>query len=255
MEEKFEDLIASARENENTALFFFLLFCFIGVGVGIDKFLLSDVTTLGLTSILIPFCYLGIVGLLIAKERKEDKELDYLLSIQEKEDWESKTAEAEQKATAQEQLATDLQAQLDAERSKVKGLVDAQTQLTTANGKIATLNEKLATVESELATAKDNLTTAKQAEATAVATVKKQLATVQSTVEELREDKKRLLGEISYLTPYHGFYTSYEKYKDAESIKNSRNSSEGDKAKATAVFNKAKGELASFYQEQKEKAV
>lgn len=157
-----------------------------------------------------------------------------------------------QTATEKEQLATDLQAQLDAEQSKVKGLTDAQMQLTTANEKIAVLNTKIATVENELTTAQQSLTTAKQEELTAVTTVKDELATVQATVEKLQADKKRLLQEQTQLAPYLQFFEHYRKYKDAESIKNSRNSSEGEKVKATVVFNSAKADLAAFYLNHKE---
>lgn len=135
----------------------------------------------------------------------------------------SKVTDAERKATALEGQATELT------RLRQNEAVVAKT--------LATVKAELAVALKSEATASDSLATANQR----LSTAKVELANCTSHIKELT-------ATVDSLTPYHTFFTHFDAYKRAESVKNSSKATEGEKREAKKAFDQAKADWMSFYE-------
>jgi hypothetical protein len=205
MEDTLETWIDTIRDSEHSLLFFGGLITALLIGIGADYFIhiaTGGHPLKGILSILLVFGYLGVIGLIIAKERKEEEELKAYIREEEM------IAAKQDLSIYHNQLgeANKLIAELKAKAVDIERLSTAQRDLATAQRDLATAKQELSTARTELATAQDKIST----QLALLSTAKQELSTATDAI-----NKQRQL--IKKLTPIQVAWEDFKAYKRYES--------------------------------------
>lgn len=260
-----EEIVEVIREREESMQFLLGFVAVTVIAIGVEWLLnWFGVPKWGIGAIMVYFSFVGIIGLLIEKERKELAEIEALDLIDHSEKliaFEQQNSILNSDLQAQKEQGEKLALALEADRKNLArvtqllrvteaDLSKCEQELSTCN---AELNNALASASEESTRVKELESKCKELEASESARVKDVNSRCEKIIAHERASVKELEGKCAELLPLLDLYKAMKANKEAESVMRSRNAdksiSQEEREEGKRLYKESKIKLEKAYEQ------